>query len=141
MLKRHKSTISREVGHNRGGLRLPPPCQPCPHAHLSDNGKEFFHHQVVAEGAQRRWPLRSPLPFLRARAQREHQRTHSPIPAQRHGLPDAHTRGGPGHHGQTQQPAPQMPWLQDAQSGILWDQTTYCTSELNPRGLFYYLLV
>ena len=83
MLKRHKSTISREVGHNRGGAsRLPPPCrQPCPHAHLSDNGKEFFHHQVVAEGAQRRWPLRSPLPFLRARAQREHQRTHSPIPA------------------------------------------------------------
>jgi hypothetical protein len=60
---------------------------------------------------------------------------------QRHGLPDAHTQGGPRHHGQTQQPAPQMPWLQDAQSGILWDQTTYCTSELNPRGLFYYLLV
>jgi IS30 family transposase len=48
VLKRHKSTISREVGHNRGfhGYR--------PHASLvhtltSDNGKEFSHHQVVAE--------------------------------------------------------------------------------------------
>ena len=48
VLKRHKSTISREVGRNRGfhGYR--------PHASLvhtltSDNGKEFSHHQVVAE--------------------------------------------------------------------------------------------
>ena len=86
-------------------------------------------------GARRPWLLRPPLSLLGTRTQREHQRPHSPIPFQRHGITDAHTRGGPGHHGQTQQPAPQMPWLQDAQSGILWDQTTCCTSELNPRPI------
>ena len=82
-----------------------------------------------------------PLPFLGARTQREHQRAHPTIPAQGHRFPLPHTRAGPQHHGQAQQPAPQMPWLQDPQSAVLRDQPACCTYELNlflgfiPRSL------
>ena len=78
-----------------------------------------------------------PLPFLGARTQREHQRAHPAIPAQRHRFPDAHTRGGPGHHGPTQQPAMEMSWLQDSKSAILRNQPTCCTYELNPRCYYF----
>ncbi len=40
---------------------------------------------------------------------------------------------GPGDHGQVEQSPSKMPGVQDTQSGILRDQTTRCTSELNPR--------
>ena len=50
--------------------------------------------------------------------------------------PDAPlTRPGPEHLGPTQQPAPEMSWLQDSKSAILRNQTTCCTYELNPRIL------
>ena len=48
VLKRHKSTISREVGRNRGLHRYRPHAS-LVHTLTSDNGKEFSHHQGVAE--------------------------------------------------------------------------------------------
>jgi len=70
------------------------------------------------------------LPFLGARTQREHQRTHPSVSAQGHRFPDSHTWEGPQHHGPTQQPATEMSWLQDSKSAILRNQSTCCTYEL-----------
>jgi hypothetical protein len=37
------------------------------------------------------------------------------------------------HHGQAQQAALEMSWLQDSRSAMLWTQPACCTDELNPR--------
>ena len=87
----------------------------------------------IGEGVESKWLLRPPLSFLGAWPERKHQRAHPAVPAQGNRLQQTDGQAGPGDHGQVEQSPSKMPRVQDTQSGILRDQTTRCTSELNPR--------
>ena len=109
-----------------------------PHADLVhtltyDNGKEFAYHQTVTEGLDAQGYFAHPYHSWE-RGLNENTNglicQYLPKGTDFH-IP--HTRTGPQYHGQAQQPATEMSWLQDSKSAVLRNQPTCCTYELNPR--------
>ena len=99
------------------------------HTLTYDNGREFTHHRTVAEvldaGGYFAHPCHS---WERGLNENTNGliRQYLPKGTNFQSLTQEDVQE---HHGQTQQPSPEMPWLQDTQPGILRDQTTCCTSK------------
>ena len=98
-----------------------------------DNGKEFAYHMEIAKVLKANGYFAHPYHSWE-RGLNENTngliRQYLPKGTDFNKLTDKQV---PGDHGQVEQSPSKMPRVQDTQSGILRDQTTRCTSELNPR--------